>query len=271
MEKTKEQIEQRNLRAMMGFKYSENSIKAGFDINNLSARFINNLDASTINNLDASTINNLSASTINNLSARFINNLSARFINNLSASTINNLDARFINNLSARFINNLSASTINNLSASTINNLSASTINNLSASTINNLDASTINNLDARKKEIELDLKDIPVLSDAYTVLLKEINDKKRCYSQSTFGEIEDFDPKLNVCKTAMCIAGHLVNMCGKPGYDLMKKHGWVVSAELIHSKFHPTFPCPDFGLTNQANGLACIEVLAEMEANENK
>jgi len=217
-----------------------------------------------IEGLSAYTINNLSAYTINNLSAYTINNLSADTINNLSADTINNLSAYTINNLSANTINNLSAYTIKNLSAYTIKNLSADTINNLSAYTINNLSADTINNLKIYQDLFEA----LPVLVKPYTSLLADINDKKRIHDQSTFGDIEEFDPEANVCGTRMCTAGHFVNMAGEVGYKAQNIFGWEKAAAMICLKAHPDFPIQNFGGISQKSALAFIEEMADLEAS---
>jgi hypothetical protein len=216
-------------------------------------------------------LNNLSADTIKNLSADTIKNLSADTINNLSAYTINNLSADTINNLSAYTINNLSADTINNLSADTIKNLSADTINNLSADTINNLSADTIKNLSENKAWIEL-WERVPVIEKPYTKLLSDIQNKIRCHKQSTWGPIEtiaDFDANKNICETAMCTAGHLVNMAGLEGYKLKAIYGFAGAAALIHAKSCPGRPCQNFGSIPQDFALAYIETEAEFEASQ--
>lgn len=100
--------------------------------------------------------------------------------------------------------------------------------------------------------------------------MLADINSKKRIHMQSTFGP-EDCTPETNICGTAMCTAGHLVNMAGKIGYDLKKKYGWEKAAFLIHKKSLPDFPVQNFGSIAQDLALAYIETAAEYEATLDK
>lgn len=128
-----------------------------------------------------------------------------------------------------------------------------------------NLSADTLKNLSEFKKLSEA----IPVIDKPYTQLLADINDKKRIFKQSTFGDIEDFDPEMNVCGSAMCTAGHLVNMAGKAGYDLKKAYGWETEASVIHYKAHPNIPPQNFGSIPQEWALGYIEYMAEIESNQ--
>ncbi len=179
----------------------------------------------------------------------------------LNNDTINNLSAYTIKNLSADTINNLSAYTIKNLSADTIKNLSADTINNLSADTINNLSADTMGIIQDKIKEWET----IPVLEKPYTKLWNDIKDKKRVHKQSDWGP-ESCVAEDNICGTAMCTAGHLVNMAGIVGYQLKDKYGWRMAAMLIHQKSSPDLPCQNFGNIPQEWALAYIEEMANRE-----
>ncbi len=151
------------------------------------------------------------------------------------------------------------------LDPDTLNNLSPYTLNNLSPYTLKNLSPYTLNKL----KDYEELVKAIPVLEKPYTKLLKDIQAKQRIFKQSTYGEIEDYDPKANVCGTPMCTAGHLVNMAGKPGYDLKNKYGWAIAATVIHKKAHPDLPAQNFGSIPQEWALAYIEEMAEIESNK--
>jgi hypothetical protein len=110
-------------------------------------------------------------------------------------------------------------------------------------------------------------IKNIPKLKKPYTTLLNDIKNKKRIHEQSTFGKIKDFNPELNLCGSPMCTAGHLVNMCGKEGYELRKVFGWEGAASLIHFKAHPNYPCQNFGNISQELALAYIEKMAEFES----
>ncbi len=139
-----------------------------------------------------------------------------------------------------------------NLNADVIKNLNADVINNLNADVINNLNADVINSL--------------PVLSNPYTVLLNDIQSKNRNYQQSTYGKIETYSEEINICGSAMCIAGHFVNMCKKEGYEAKDKFGRATSAGLIHLKAHPTAPVFDYTIQNQEFGMAYIEMMADYE-----
>ena len=109
----------------------------------------------------------------------------------------------------------------------------------------------------------------VPIIEKPYTKLLEDINNKKRCHNQSTFGEIEDFDPNLNICGTPMCTAGHLINMAGEAGYNLKKKYGFAGAALLIHTKSCPERPCQNFNNIPQDWALAYIETEAEYESKK--
>jgi len=126
--------------------------------------------------------------------------------------------------------------------------------------------ASDLRSAGYSEKDFE-EWESIPVLEKPYTTLLSDINEKKRVHLQSTFGDIEDFDPKVNLCKSQMCTAGHLVNMAGKIGYELKKKHGWATAATLIHYKAHPGLPVQNFGSIPQSQAMAYIEVMADYES----
>ena len=155
----------------------------------------------------------------------------------------------------------LAADTINRLSAYTINRLSADTINGLSADTINRLSADTISRLSAYRAHLDA----LPVLDKPYTRMLEGINSGQRKHSQSTFGP-EDCNAETNICGTAMCTAGHLVNMAGAAGYAMKQEYGWVVAATAVHYKAHPNLPVQNFGDIPQDHAMAYIEHMAEIE-----
>ena len=115
--------------------------------------------------------------------------------------------------------------------------------------------------------------KSAPKIEKPYTTLLSDINNKKRNYRQSDWGDIKDFDPNRNICNSPMCIAGHLVNIMGKWGYELLveKCNGsFYQAATIIHNELHPDFPAFIFTITDQDTGLAYIELMVEMENSEN-
>src|ERR1700688_570476 len=111
----------------------------------------------------------------------------------------------------------------------------------------------------------------VPVLEKPYSRLLAEIQEKKRLHDQSTFGPA-DFDPTLNLCKTRMCTAGHLVNMAGKGGYALLEACGnsFDLAASLIHEESCPGVPAQNFGNISQDLAMAYIEQRAAEEQEEN-
>ena len=126
-----------------------------------------------------------------------------------------------------------------------------------------NLSPHALNNLNLFK---ELSEK-IPVLEKPYTNLLADINEKKRTFKQSTFGDIRDYDPELNVCGSAMCTAGHLVHMAGKAGYGMMKIFGYEITAAVIHYKVHPDIPHQNFSSIPQIHALGYITKMAQIES----
>jgi hypothetical protein len=222
--------------------------------------------SNTLNNLSADTLKHLSAYTLNNLSAYALNNLSAYALNNLSADTLKHLSAYTLKHLSADTLKHLSAYTLNNLSADTLKHLSAYTLKHLSAYTLNNLSADTLNNLSADTLKHLNIIKEIPLLNKPYSILLADINNNNRLYNQSDWGNITEYDANNNLCNTAMCIAGHFVNMCGAKGYELKDRFGWETAAELIHLQSSPNTPIFNYYNTNNAVGLAYIEMMSEFE-----
>jgi hypothetical protein len=106
----------------------------------------------------------------------------------------------------------------------------------------------------------------IPLVENPYTRILADIRAGQRLHDQSTFGP--DCDPATNLCGSAMCTGGHLVNLGGAAGYALKDKYGWLTAAALIHEKAHPGWPCQDFGMIPQENALAYIEYMAACESS---
>ncbi len=100
-----------------------------------------------------------------------------------------------------------------------------------------------------------------------YTKLLADLKAKKRIHDQSTFGPESEI-PEENVCGTAMCTAGHIINMAGAFGYELKEKYGWGPAATLICKKTYPDQPVQNFGSIPQAWAMAYIETMAEREAS---
>ena len=112
-------------------------------------------------------------------------------------------------------------------------------------------------------------MPDAPLIKNPYIILWEDIKNKNRKHDQNTFGEIKDYDPNRNICGTAMCTAGHLVNMAGKWGYDMANKYGFAITAFLLHKKAHPNYPAQNFGSPTQESAMAYIEWMAENEKDE--
>jgi len=106
----------------------------------------------------------------------------------------------------------------------------------------------------------------VPIVENPYTRILADIQAGQRLHDQSTFGP--ECDPATNLCGSAMCTGGHLVNLGGAAGYALKDKYGWATAAALIHEKAHPGWPCQDFGMIPQENALAYIEYMAACESS---
>lgn len=111
----------------------------------------------------------------------------------------------------------------------------------------------------------------LPVVENQYTSILNGIKDKTIVYKQSTFGELNDGDAKTNVCESPMCIAGHQVHMAGKEGYKAKAKFGYATTAALVHLKAYPDAPVFNYMLTDNAAGMAYIEMMAGFEQRKNK
>jgi hypothetical protein len=95
-----------------------------------------------------------------------------------------------------------------------------------------------------------------------------DIQSKKMVHNQSTFGPLE-LQPEANICSSAMCTAGALVQMGGAKGWALQEKFGFASAAWLIHDASHPDWPCQNFGMIPQEWALAFIETSAKREAAE--
>ena len=117
----------------------------------------------------------------------------------------------------------------------------------------------------APREREDLD-KRIPLIENPYSKMWADIQAGTRTHDQGTFGP--DCDPVTNVCSTAMCTAGHLVQMGGQAGWDLMEEFSFRAAAAMIHAKAHPDWPCQDFGSIRQEWALAYIEEMADWEQN---
>src|SRR3990167_6623045 len=104
----------------------------------------------------------------------------------------------------------------------------------------------------------------IPILIKPYTRMLAEIKAGQRIHDQSKFGP--ESNPKENLCRTPMCTAGHLVNMAGDIGYELMKKNGWGTAAGLPPIKTRSDAPPQNYGNIPQKFAMAYIEQRAAEE-----
>lgn len=116
-------------------------------------------------------------------------------------------------------------------------------------------------------RAVEKDWASIPVLNRPYTQLLADIESGRRKHDQKTFGP--ESNPPKNICGTAMCTAGHLVNMAGEVGYKLKDKYGWTVVAGMIHMKSRPDAPAPNFWPIPQELAMAYIRERAQEEADQ--
>ena len=115
--------------------------------------------------------------------------------------------------------------------------------------------------------EADADWDSIPALPNLYTNLANAIESGDRKHDQQTWGP--DADPGQNLCGTAMCTAGHLVNMAGPAGYALRHKYGWAGAARMIHAKNRPDVPPQNFGSIPQKFAMAYIRQRAAEEAAE--
>ena len=108
----------------------------------------------------------------------------------------------------------------------------------------------------------------IPKLERPYTRLWEDIQKQARLHDQGTFGPSRP-TPEPNVCNTAMCTAGHLVNMAGDDGWKLQSAYGFCSAAQMLHEVAHPGWPCQDFSSIPQSWAMAYIETMAQREAQE--
>ena len=106
-----------------------------------------------------------------------------------------------------------------------------------------------------------------PAVTAPYTQLWADIQADRRTHKQSTWGPGDTATDDISICDTAMCTAGHLVQMGGEKGWALKEKYGLATAAALIHYKAHPDLPPQNFGNIPQEWALAYIEHMAEIEA----
>ncbi|MBL8644417.1 MAG: hypothetical protein JNK21_10840 [Rhodospirillaceae bacterium] len=115
--------------------------------------------------------------------------------------------------------------------------------------------------------EIDEMLKDVPLLDKPYTRLLNDIREKRRTHKQSTFGDLDHYEPDDNVCGMPMCTAGHFVQMAGKAGFKLKRTYDWTGAYQLLHMKAHPDTPPQSTASIPQDWAMAYIETMAVKEA----
>jgi ribosomal protein L13E len=115
------------------------------------------------------------------------------------------------------------------------------------------------------------EFENIKILEKPYSQLWDDIQANKRIHNQSEWGP-DKCPAEENICGTAMCTAGHLVNMAG--AYDLLKKYNdnWAMVASLVHYRSTSAhLPLQNFGSIPQEWALAYIEEMAKLEKEENK
>lgn len=117
-------------------------------------------------------------------------------------------------------------------------------------------------------RDAGFELGDIPFVERPYSRLLSDIKEQKRQFRQSTFGP-STLTTEDHICQTAMCTAGHLVNMAGAAGWKLQEQFGILAAARLIHDRAHPGWPCQNFGAIPDDWALAYIEEMAAREVAE--
>jgi hypothetical protein len=109
--------------------------------------------------------------------------------------------------------------------------------------------------------------ENVPAIENLYSRLLDDITAHRRVHKQSTWGP-ENPTPELNICKTPMCTAGHLVSMAGESGWNLKRQFGWEGAARLIHDRAHPGWPPQNYGAIPDEWALAWIRTMAAHEKN---
>ena len=112
------------------------------------------------------------------------------------------------------------------------------------------------------------EIPELPILIKPYTQMWSDIQAKRMNHNQGTFGPAS-LQPEANICGTAMCTAGGLVQMAGAAGWALREKFGFALAAWLIHEASHPGWPCQNFGAIKQEWAFAYIESMAKREEVE--
>ena len=103
---------------------------------------------------------------------------------------------------------------------------------------------------------------DIPKVEKLYSTIWTDLKTGQRVFNQGNFGDTAD--PGEHLCRTAICVAGHTVQLAG--AYNLVKKIGFPATATLIHLKSCPDFPVPRYDSCPDEWMLALIEYYAQLE-----
>jgi hypothetical protein len=104
----------------------------------------------------------------------------------------------------------------------------------------------------------------IPFVTCPYSQIFDDILTGRRKHDQNTFGPARYGG--VGECGTPMCTAGHLISLAGNAGIDLCTKFGVEIAAVVIHSKWRPDVPAPNFGPIPIAYALAYIQERAKEE-----
>ncbi len=112
-------------------------------------------------------------------------------------------------------------------------------------------------------------IDEIPMVDKFYSKLWNDIQNEKRSFDQSTFGELNNPVDEIHLCNTPMCTAGNIVNMAGQKGYELKNLIGFAGAATLIHKKWYGDLPQQNYGSISDEMALAFIEMNAERESKE--
>lgn len=116
-----------------------------------------------------------------------------------------------------------------------------------------------------KKFSYATDWNEIPVLEKPYTRLMNDLKDKKRRISQDISVPL-GYSNEIDISQTPMSTGGHLINLAGQIGVQIMDRYGWKVAGALIAEKAHPGWPQQNYDKIPDEWALAFISEMAEWE-----
>ncbi len=194
-----------------------------------------------------------------------ISRLTEAQISWLTGAQISRLTEAQISRLTEAQISWLTEAQISWLTGAQISRLTEAQISRLTEAQISWLTEAQISRLTGAQKGVVDWLKTFKI-ANPYSQILSDIKAGKRKHDQKTFGPESIMPSEGNLCRTPMCIAGHLVNLAGEEGWKLKERFGFTGAAFIIHSQSRPDVSAPRFDTYPNEWAMAYIEERAKEE-----